>query len=270
MRPPSIWRGRLAHPGVQGAACVILCLALWEGASAIGWLRPFQFPPPSRIAAAAWELVVSGFPTGTRIGQHALVTIQRILTGFALATVVAIPLGLLIGRVAVLDQLTLPVVTFARSVATLSLLPLALLWFGLGETSKVMLIAYACFWVMLTNAIAAAKYVDPVLVRAARTMDVGGPALFFRVILPAAVPRLLAGARVAIGVGFMVIVGAEMIATVAGLGALIMEARTFYRTDVSIVGMIALGLLGFAFTAGLARLERLLLPWHRGLTEVRR
>jgi ABC-type nitrate/sulfonate/bicarbonate transport system permease component len=237
-------------------------LALWEAASALGWLRPFQFPPPSRIAAASWEMIVAGFPHGTRIGQHSLVTIQRIFTGFAL--------GLAIGRVPVLDHLTLPVVTFARSVATLSLLPLALLWFGLGETSKVMLIAYACFWVMLTNAIAAAKYVDPVLVRAARTMDTNGAALFFRVILPAATPRLLSGARVAIGVGFMVIVGAEMIATVAGLGALIMEARTFYRTDVAIVGMIALGLLGFAFTAGLAWLERVLLPWHRGLAEVRR
>jgi ABC-type nitrate/sulfonate/bicarbonate transport system permease component len=247
--------GWLARPAVQGAACVVVLLGAWEAAVAAGWLRPFQFPPPSRIAAAAWELALAGFPTGTRIGEHALVTIRR---------------RLLIGRVAVLDQLTLPVVTFARSVATLSLLPLALLWFGLGETSKVMLIAYACFWVMLSNAVAAAKYVDPVLVRAARTMDVDGAALFFRVILPAAVPRLLAGARVAIGVGFMVIVGAEMIATVAGLGALIMEARTFYRTDVSIVGMIALGLLGFAFTAGLARLERVLVPWDRGLAEVRR
>jgi len=258
------------RPWFQGTACLVVLLALWEGASALGWLKPFQFPPPSRIAAASWEMVVAGFPTGTRIGQHALVTLQRIFTGFALATVAAIPLGLLIGRVPALDQLTLPIVTFARSVATLSLLPLALLWFGLGETSKVMLIAYACFWVMLTNAIAAAKYVDPVLVRAARTMDVRGPALFFEVILPAATPRLLAGARVAIGIGFMVIVGAEMIATVAGLGALIMEARTFYRTDVSIVGMIALGVLGFAFTAGLAWLEGRLLPWHRGLAEVRR
>jgi len=261
------WLGR---PGVQGAGCVIALLALWEAAAALGWLKPFQFPPPSSIAAAAWETTVTGFPTGTRIGQHALVTIRRILTGFALATAFAIPLGLVIGRIAVLDQLTAPVVTFARSVATLSLLPLALLWFGLGETSKVMLIAYACFWVMLTNAIAAAKYVDPLLIRAARTMDVRGPALFFKVVLPAATPRLLSGARVAIGVGFMVIVGAEMIATVAGLGALIMEARTFYRTDVSIVGMIALGLLGFAFTAGLGWLEGVLLPWHRGLAEVRR
>ncbi len=263
-------KARCPGPAVQGAACVVLLLASWEAASALGWLRPFQFPPPSRIGAASWEMIVAGFPHGTRIGQHALVTIQRILAGFALAAGVAIPLGLLIGRIPVLDQLTLPVVTFARSVATLSLLPLALLWFGLGETSKVMLIAYACFWVMLTNAIAAAKYVDPVLVRAARTMDVGGPALFFRVILPAATPRLLSGARVAIGVGFMVIVGAEMIATVAGLGALIMEARTFYRTDVAIVGMLALALLGFAFTAGLGWLERVLLPWHRGLAEVRR
>ena len=260
----------LQRPAVQGALCILVLLAAWEGASALGWLRPFQFPPPSRIAAALWEMALDGFPEGQRIWTHALVTVARILQGFALAMATAIPLGLVIGRSPVLDAMSLPIVTFARSVATLSLLPLAIVWFGIGELSKVMLIAYACFWVMLTNTIAAVKYVDPVLIRAARTMDVSGARLFLQVILPAATPRLIAGARVSLGVGFMVIVGAEMVGTIQGLGALIMEARTFYRTDLSIVGMVALGLLGLAFTAGLAWLERVLLPWHVGLAGVRR
>lgn len=263
-------RGFAPGPALQGALFVALLLAAWEGASALGWLRPFQFPPPSRIAGAAWEMAVSGFPEGQRIWTHAAVTLARIFQGFALAMVLAIPLGLVIGRSPVLDAMTLPIVTFARSVATLSLLPLAIVWFGIGELSKVVLIAYACFWVMLTNTVAAVKYVDPVLIRAARTMDVSGARLFLQVVLPAATPRLIAGARVALGVGFMVIVGAEMVGTIQGLGALIMEARTFYRTDLSIVGMAALALLGLGLTGALAWLERVLLPWQVGLAGVRR
>jgi len=157
--------------------------------------------------------------------------------------------------------MTQPIVGFCRTVATLSLLPLALVWFGIGESSKIFLIGYGCFWVMLSNVIAAVRLVDPVLLRAARTMDTPPHRVFTRVALPAALPRIAAGARIALGVGFMVIVGAEMIGTTTGLGALIMEARTFYRTDVTMVGMVTIGLLGLAIAAGMTRLERRLMPW---------
>jgi ABC-type nitrate/sulfonate/bicarbonate transport system permease component len=155
-------------------------------------------------------------------------------------------------------------------VATLSLLPLAIAWFGVGELSKVLLIAYACFWVMLANVIAGVKYVDPLLVRAARSLETGPAGVFLRVVLPAALPRVFAGMRVALGVGFMTIVGVEMIGTIQGLGALVLEARTFFRSDVTLVGMAVIGLLGFLLAALLERLERVLLPWSRGLESVRR
>jgi ABC-type nitrate/sulfonate/bicarbonate transport system permease component len=136
------------------------------------------------------------------------------------------------------------------------------IWFGTGELAKIFLIGYGCFWVMITNVVAAMKNIDPMLIRAARTMDVSGAALFRQVALPAALPRIFAGARVALGVGFMVIVGAEMIGTIRGLGALIMEARTFYRTDITMVGMAVIGALGFAISIGLQRLETNLMPWQ--------
>ena len=255
---------------VQGGCFILALLAGWELAAALGFLRPHSFPPPSRVAQGAWELTVRGFPEGVRVWTHAWVTLRRIFSGFALAMIVAIPLGLLIGRSSVLDRLTHPVITFARSVATLSLLPLVIVWFGTGELSKTLLIAYGCCWVMLSNVIAGVKYVDPVLIRAARSMDTPLRQIFSHVILPAALPRIFAGARTALGVGFMVIVGAEMIGTIEGLGALIMEARTFYRTDVTIVGMLLLGAMGVGFAVGMEALERRLLPWHRGLAEVRR
>jgi ABC-type nitrate/sulfonate/bicarbonate transport system permease component len=255
---------------LRGLLIVVAALAAWQAASDFGVLSPFLFPPPSRIAGTFYELAVAGFPDGVKLSQHLVITVTRIVEGFLAAMALAIPLGVAIGRSPTIDALTAPVVTFARSIATLSLLPLAIVWFGIGELSKVFLICYACFWVMLSNVIAAVKYIDPNLVRAARTMDVSGAALFFRVLLPAATPRILSGARVALGVGFMVIVGAEMIGTVRGLGALIMEARNFYRTDITLAGMVALGLIGFVLTIGLSGLERWLLPWQQGLDGVRR
>ncbi len=129
----------------------------------------------------------------------------------------ALPLGLLIGSRPLLDRMTQPIVAFCRSVATLSLLPLALVWFGIGEASKIFLIGYGCFWVMLSNVIAAVRLVDPVLIRAARTMDTPPASTSSRAWCCR--PRCrasLAGARIALGVGFMVIVGAEMIGTTTG------------------------------------------------------
>ena len=237
-------------------------LAAWQAAAMLGWLRPIQFPPPTKLATSFVELVADGYPEGIRLWAHLGITVQRILLGYLIAVALAIPLGLVIGWVRVLDALTDPIIAFARSIATLSLLPLAVVWFGTGEAAKIFLIGYGCFWVLLTNVVAAVKNVDPTLIRAARTMDVGGVALFWRVALPAALPRIFAGARIALGVGFMVIVGAEMIGTIHGLGALIMEARTFYRTDITMVGMLVIGVLGLAIGIGLERLERRLLPWQ--------
>ena len=244
-------------------------LALWEAAAAFGWLRTILFPPPSKLATTLVELATDGFPEGVTLGEHFGITIQRILVGYFGAIALAIPLGLMIGWFPALDRMTETVTAFCRSVATLSLLPVAIVWFGTGEASKIFLIGYGCFWVMLSNVVAAVKLVDPLLLRAARTMDTRRSDIFLRVALPAALPRIFAGARIALGVGFMVIVGAEMIGTIRGLGALIMEARTFYRSDITMVGMFVLGGLGFAVAVGLQKLEMSLMPWQQRESEHR-
>ncbi|MGN6769385.1 MAG: ABC transporter permease [Rhizobiaceae bacterium] len=235
-----------------------------------GYLKAYEFPPASRIVQGFVELTTVGFPTGVTLWTHILVTVVRIAKGYVAAIAIAVPLGLLIGALPVLDKMTAPLVVFFRSVATLSLLPLAIVWFGAGELTKVILIGYGCFWVMLSNVIAGVKYVDPALIRAARSFKVQGWTLYREVVLPAALPRMFAGARVALGVGFMVIVGAEMIGTIQGLGALIMEARSFYRSEITVIGMLVIGVLGFLISSGLAALERLLLPWGGGLGETSR
>ena len=247
---------------VISVAAVVTLLALWQWASMRGYIRPIQFPPPSKIVTSGVEVAVSGFPRGMTLLAHVAATLQRIFLGYIIALTLAVPFGFLLGSHDFLDRMSAPIIAFCRSVATLSLLPLAIVWFGTGEASKIFLIAYGCFFVMLSNAIDAVKLVDPLLLRAASTMDTPRHKVFFDVLIPATLPRLASGARVALGVGFMVIVGAEMIGTTQGLGALIMQARTFYRTDVTMVGMLVIGAVGLGLTTLLAQLERWLLPWE--------
>ncbi len=233
----------------------------WELAVSFGYLKAYRFPPPSKIAFGFQQISTIGFPTGITIWSHTLTTITRILQGYMAAIAIALPVGLVIGAFPILNKMLEPVIVFCRSIATLSLLPLVIVWFGAGELTKIVLIGYGCFWVMLSNVIAGVKYVDPLLIRAGRSFGLKGIALYREVILPAALPRLFTGARMALGVGFMVIVGAEMIGTIEGLGALIMEARTFYKSEITIIGMLVIGFLGFTISTGLAALERVMLPW---------
>jgi len=267
--PPGAGGGRraaldLSQPGARravGALSLIVILAAWQLGVWSGVLNANSFPPPTVLAQTFWELATLGFPRGVVLWDHFVATVVRILTGYAVGSAAAIPLGLFIGRTFFIDRATNPIVTFARSVAAISLLPLAVAWFGVGEVSRVFLITYGVFWVVLTNSIQGVKSVDPDLVRAGRVLGTSRLTLFTRVLVPATMPRILAGMKVALGLGFMVIVAAEMIGTVTGLGALINEARTFYRTDIAIVGMVAIAVLGVVLTKGLDLAERVIFPW---------
>lgn len=247
----------------RGAAAlsVVAILLVWEGAVQLGLIEARNAPPPSATAQTLLALTVDGFPAGVFIWQHVGMTVLRVVVGFALAAALAIPAGLLIGRQPLLERGTSMIVTFARSVAAISLLPLAVAVLGVGESSKIFIIAFACFWIILANAIEAAKSVDAELVHAARSLGVDARRLFWRVTLPATLPRVFTGCKVALGMAFLVIVAAEMIGTVTGLGALVMEARTFYRSDVAVAGMVVIGVVGLLLTVTLDRLEARLLPW---------
>ena len=168
----------------------VLLIGAWEYASSVGWLKPYRFPAPSRIARGFIELSTVGFPNGLTVWIHARTTLARILQGYLAALVLGIPLGFLIGASPVMEKLTNPLIVFGRSIATLSLLPLVIVWFGTGELTKVILIAYGCFWTMISNVIAGVKYVDKTLINAARTFGVSGIALYWTVVLPAALPRM--------------------------------------------------------------------------------
>ena len=255
---------------VYSVVTILVLLYLWQFAVDQGWLDIHRFPPPTKLAKTFKTLLDRGFPRGITADVHIKATLSRILQGYLAATMLAIPLGLIIGMSSLLERSMMPVITFARSVATISLLPLAVAWFGVGEFARVFLIAYGCFWIILTNAVEAVRSIDRQYVFAARSLGASPRQIFFQVMLPGSMPRIFSGMRVALGMGFLVIVAAEMIGTIKGLGALIMEARTFYRTDITMVGMLFIAIIGFTLTKTLGRLERILLPWVSDLEEVER
>ncbi len=240
---------------------IAVLIGIWEAASQLDYIKVYRFSRPSKLAETFVQLLTVGFPNGITVGVHIEATFFRILMGFVLACVTAIPLGLFIGRTRWLDRMVDPIVTFARSIATISLLPLAIAWFGVGELARVLLIFYGCFWIVLTNTVQGAKYVDSVLINAGRVLGARGWSLFFQVILPASLPRIFAGMKVALGMAFMVIIAVEMIGTIKGLGALIQQARTLYNTSIAIDGMIFIALIGLLISYSIDWLERRLLPW---------
>lgn len=257
-----------AYPWLQPLLVIAALLGLWEVLSATGAIDPFFMPPPSTLVQTIYELIVYGFPEEILLHTHILVTLKRSVLGYVIAVALAVPIGILIGYFSTLDVATRPFVTFGRSTAPISILPLFIAVFDIGELSKIALITFACFWATVTNTIAGVKFVDPVLLRAAQSMDTSRFRTFVEVILPAALPRIFAGLKVSLAIAFMVIVAAEMIATVYGLGALINEARTWFRTDITMVGMVVIGVIGYLASLGLDALERKLIPWSHASRRV--
>jgi NitT/TauT family transport system permease protein len=176
-----------------------------------------------------------------------------------------LPLGLLMGTSTRIYGLFNPLVQVVRPIPPIAYIPLAILWFGLGNPPAFFLIALGAFFPVLMNTIAGVRHVDGIYLRAARNLGAGQFTIFRRVIMPAATPYILSGIRIGIGTAFIVVIVAEMIAVNNGLGYRILEAREYMWSDKIIAGMLTIGLLGLVIDLGMDRLNNHLLKWHRGL-----
>ncbi len=195
--------------------------------------------------------------------RHIAVSLSRVFLGFLLATAVALPLGITMGLSRRCLSIVEPVVEFLRPVPPLALVPLAVVWFGIGWSSKVFLIAYGCFFAIVVNTVAGMKAVEPVHVRAAQSLGASRWQILTHVIFRAAVPDIVVGLRLAMGLAFLLIVGAELIASSSGLGWLIWDARFHFMGDKILVGMIAIGVVGYFLNRLLLQVERYFLRWRQ-------
>jgi ABC-type nitrate/sulfonate/bicarbonate transport system permease component len=236
---------------------LVLWAAIAHGNRWLGVVNPVLLPTPIEAGEVAARLIRSG-----ELAQHFLTSLGRIAQGFGLAAVAALGLGLLVGLCVPVRLMTEPVIEFVRPIPPLAFLPMFLVWFGLGEASKVAFIGYTTFFPMFVAIAASVLRVDVVLLRAAASLGASRADLVRRVMLPAALPGIVVALRVGVGLALFVIVGAEFMGADAGLGHLIMEGRTFFNPAQIVMGALVLGLLGSLINTLLLAAERRLLRWR--------
>ena len=260
-----------------GAIVPVLVVALWHGLSVSGWVDRALLPSPGQVLLRWWAYLtptepydpaVSGWIAWALSGEllsDALASLYRVLAGFLLGTALALPLGILMGTSERIYRLANPTLQILRPIPPIAYIHIAIQCFGLGNPPSVIQITICAFFPVMMNTIAGVRNVEGIYLRAARNLGAGPFTLFWRVVLPAATPYILTGARVGIGTAFIVVIVAEMIAVNNGLGFRILEAREYFWSDKIIAGMATIGLLGLAIDGVMSRLNARLLRWHRGL-----
>lgn len=229
----------------------VLLFLTWHLMSQVVF-RSILFPPPLAVFRKAWELMVSGV-----LFEQVGVSLARIMAGFLVGVAIGVPIGLVMGSFPIMKKVFEPFTEFLRFIPSVAMITVAVIWFGIGESSKVFLIAYTTVFIVIINTAAGVLSIHPDKLRAARTLGASRAQIFFFVSLPAAMPEILTGLRVAMGNSFTTIVAAEMIAADRGLGQMLWTGRLFMLVEEIFVSLLVLGMAGFAidrlFRAGIHR-----------------
>lgn len=245
---------------LERSACVLLFFAIWEFLPRAGLVNSAFLSPPSAVLAAIVQLAQTG-----QLGKHVAASLQRSLAGLILAVVAGVALGLLMGVVRRFEAFVDPLLQLFRQVSALALFPVFLLFFGIGEASKIAIIFWAAFWPVLLNTISGVKQVEKLLIHSALSMGASRGFIFFKVILPAAAPSIFTGIRLAGAYSITALVAAEMIGSHAGLGFLTLNSQEIFQIPSMYAGIVLLAVLGLALNYGLALLEKRLTRWRSGL-----
>ncbi|HEY1325770.1 MAG TPA: ABC transporter permease [Casimicrobiaceae bacterium] len=238
---------KLLHRYGLGTLGALAFLAAWELAARLWWRDAQVLPSPTQAIAAA-----AHYMTASELAMHVGVSLSRIVLGFALGAAAGIALGIASGWYGWLGRIVRPIGDLLRPIPPLAWIPIAIVWFGLGEPSKWFVIFLGAFFPIFTNAYRGMASIPPVLLRAARTMDVDGAALLFKVAIPAALPDIATGLRVGFGLSFGTLVAAELIAANRGMGYLVMESRQIGDLGVAVFGILLIGVVSLASDAALA------------------
>ena len=246
------------HP-LLGGAGIVLLLALWETAARLHWASPLFLPAPSLCAQRAWQLLLAG-----QLLTNVAASLKRIAWGLALGGSLGVAVGIGTGFLGSVRAVGQPLIHATYPIPKIAILPLLILWLGIGEAPKVAVIAVGVFFPLAINTHAGIVTCDPVLLRAAVSFGATRWDLVRKVLLPAALPMILAGLRLATGVALLLVVSAELIAADSGIGFFILNAADLLRTADLMVGLACLSLLGVAFNGAITLLERALLRWKQG------
>jgi ABC-type nitrate/sulfonate/bicarbonate transport system permease component len=258
LRGTRLPRGRAL--ALRGAA-IVAFLALWSllsGAVVVLKLfNPIFLPGPWLVLGSVLDMAVRG-----TLWIHLAATLERVAMGFGVGATLAVALGLAAGQLTPVRNVIEPLVELLRPIPPLALLPMFIVWVGIGEASKIGFITYATFFPIFLTTVTGVRQIDPLLVRAAQSLGARGVALFTRVILPAALPDILTGLRLGVALAFFVIVISEFIGAEHGLGYLINDGRNFFLVPQMLGAAVVLGLLGYAGNGLVRLLERRLTRWQ--------
>jgi ABC-type nitrate/sulfonate/bicarbonate transport system permease component len=248
---PPAWRRALVR--ISRLWLLVAFVVVWELVSIFGQrINPqldVMMPPPTAVISAASDLMARGV-----LFTHIFDSLYRVLLAVGAATALGVPLGLAMGWSPRFRFVVDPLLEFIRPIPPLAWIPLSILWFGIGDVQIVYIIFLAAFF----------PIVDPYLVRAGLSLGAGPRELFLTVVLPAALPHIFTGMRVGLGIGWMALVAGELVAAPSGLGYMINNARTLFRSDYILLGMVLIGILGLVLDYLMRQAARLAMPWHKG------
>ncbi|RFB78613.1 ABC transporter permease subunit [Methylovirgula sp. 4M-Z18] len=263
--PPRLVRLRAGdwnagQTGLISAATILVLLFAWWLVTSLHLVAPLFLPTPQEVLAQLYAVFEDGYANAT-LWQHLSASLIRIFSAAAFALLIGVPLGLAMGVSRWAKGIFDPPIEFYWPLPPLSYLPLMIIWFGIGETSKILLLALAMFAPICLSAQAGVRSVPVERVNAALSLGATKWQLFRHIVLPSALPEILTGTRIALGVGWGTLVAAELIAATRGIGYMILSASQFLATDVVFVGILVIAAWAFAFSYALRLIERVLVPW---------
>ncbi|HED1447481.1 TPA: taurine ABC transporter permease TauC [Enterobacter hormaechei subsp. steigerwaltii] len=241
---------------------LVVLLAVWWAVAAQQWVSPLFLPPPGQVLE---KLITIAGPQGfmdATLWQHLGASLMRILVALLAAVIIGVPVGIAMGLSPTVRGILDPLIELYRPVPPLAYLPLMVIWFGIGETSKILLIYLAIFAPVAMSALAGVKSAQQVRIRAAQSLGASRAQILLFVILPGALPEILTGLRIGLGVGWSTLVAAELIAATRGLGFMVQSAGEFLATDVVLAGIAVIAAIAFGLELGLRALQRRLTHWH--------
>jgi NitT/TauT family transport system permease protein len=245
------------YPGLSLISFCLL-LVLWECTGRFQWVPSLFLPAPSAVLVEGWAMIKTGM-----MFKHLLASLSRILWGFLIACSLGLVIGLLIGSFRFFEAIGNPIIAATFPIPKIAILPLLILWLGIGEAPKVAVIVLGVFFPMVINVYTGVKNVDPLLIKAALSLGSTRTRIICKVIFPSILPMIFAGMKLGMGIALLLVVAAEMVGADAGIGFMIMNAADLMQTQKLMVGLVMLSLLGIFFNWLFERLERMVIPWKK-------
>ncbi len=239
-----------------GLFSFFILLLIWEGACRMGLIEAIFLPAPSQIFSRAVKMSGQG-----TLFEHIIASCRRVMVGFSLAALVAVPFGIFLGTSRFFMAVFDPIISLLRPLPSMSWIPLSLLWLGITEPQKYSIVFMGSFAPSLLYVIEATKSIDPILIRAAQNLGATRRDIMLEVVLPGALPQIISGLKVMLGIAWTCVISAELVAAQNGLGFMIMNGKEYFQTDTVMLGMLLISLTVMLIDFVFKKFERRLLPW---------